>query len=67
MPPLQDKMLEYVEAGVRLGWLLDWQNRTATIYRQDETVETLSNPITVSGEDVLLGFTLDFRALVDDR
>jgi Uma2 family endonuclease len=60
-------MLEYVEAGVRLGWLLDWQNRTATIYRQDETVETLSNPITVSGEDVLLGFTLDFRALVDDR
>ncbi len=56
---LQTKMQDYQANGARLGWLLDPKNRTAEIYRSDRTIEVLSNPATLSGEDVLTGFTLN--------
>jgi Uma2 family endonuclease len=56
---LQTKMQDYRANGARLGWLLDPKNRTAEIYRSDRTVEVLSNPATLSGEAVLVGFTLN--------
>ena len=57
--PLQDKMQEYMENHVRLGWLIDIKNRKVEIYRQNQEVELLENPATLSGEDVLPGFVLD--------
>jgi Uma2 family endonuclease len=42
-----------------LGWLLDPKRRTVEVYRSDRAVEVLSNPATLSGEDVLTGFTLN--------
>jgi Uma2 family endonuclease len=57
--PLQDKMQEYMENQVRLGWLIDRKNRKVEIYRQNQEVELLENPATLSGEDVLPGFVLD--------
>ncbi|MEO1133325.1 MAG: Uma2 family endonuclease, partial [Cyanobacteria bacterium J06639_1] len=37
---LQEKMRDYVDAGVRLGWLIDPQNRKVEIYREgDRPVE----------------------------
>lgn len=57
--PLQDKMQEYIENHVRLGWLIDRKNRKVEIYRQNQEVELLENPATLSGEDVLPGFVLD--------
>ncbi|MEG3842085.1 Uma2 family endonuclease [Microcoleus sp. herbarium14] len=57
--PLQDKMQEYMENHVRLGWLIDRNNRKVEIYRQNQEVELLENPATLSGEDVLPGFVLD--------
>lgn len=59
MKPLRDKMTEYMENGVRLGWLIDRKNRKVEIYRQNREVEVLENPTTLSGEDVLPGFVLD--------
>ena len=53
---LEDKMLEYIENGARLGWLIDPANRRVTIYRVGEPVEHLENPDTVSGGPVLPGF-----------
>lgn len=57
--PLQDKMQEYMENHVRLGWLIDRSTRKVEIYRQNQEVELLENPATLSGEDVLPGFVLD--------
>ncbi|MCC3435062.1 MAG: Uma2 family endonuclease [Oscillatoriales cyanobacterium] len=57
--PLQDKMQEYMENQVRLGWLIDRKNRKVEIYRQNQELELLENPATLSGEDVLPGFVLD--------
>ncbi|MDA0674530.1 MAG: Uma2 family endonuclease [Cyanobacteria bacterium] len=55
---LQDKMQEYMDSGVRLGWLIDPLQQTATIYRQGQEPEVRSLPATLSGETVLPGFTL---------
>jgi Uma2 family endonuclease len=56
---LQEKMREYIANGAQLGWLIDPETRQVEIYRQGQEVETLDNPSTVSGEDVLPGFVLD--------
>ena len=60
---LQKKMKEYIENGVRLGWLIDPYKKRVHVYRADKTVEVLNNPKTVSGEDVLRGFELDLTEI----
>ncbi|MBX7172138.1 MAG: Uma2 family endonuclease [Pyrinomonadaceae bacterium] len=59
LPILQKKMREYIENGVRLGWLIDPEKQRVHIYRGDKTVEILDKPTIVSGENVLQGFELD--------
>jgi Uma2 family endonuclease len=60
---LQAKMREYIENGARLGWLIDIYEKKVQIYRGDKTVEVLDNPLQVSGEKVLPGFTLDLTEI----
>jgi len=55
----REKMQEYRENGVCLGWLIDPQTRTVEIYNIDREIEILQSPVTLSGEDVLPGFVLD--------
>lgn len=59
----QDKMAEYIENGVRLGWLIDLLEQKAHVYRANGEVEILDNPETVSGENVLPGFELNVREI----
>ena len=68
LPPFLAKMREWMDGGARLGWAIDPLNRQAHIYRvgQDEP-ELLENPDSLSGEDVLPGFTFQVRSLVFDR
>ncbi|NCR42418.1 MAG: Uma2 family endonuclease [Microcystis aeruginosa W13-11] len=56
---LQEKMQEYLDSGLRLGWLIDPINQQVAIYRQNQEVEIVSLPTTLSGEDVLPRFTLE--------
>lgn len=60
---LQNKMAEYIENGVRLGWLIDPAEKQVHIYRANGEVESLENPKKVSGEDVLIGFELSVREI----
>jgi Uma2 family endonuclease len=60
---LQAKMQEYIDNGVRLGWLIDTTNQQVAIYRQGKEVETLISPTTLSGEDILPGFILDLTKI----
>lgn len=55
---LQDKMLEYLDSGVCLGWLFNPQDQQVEIYRigQDKEIRTL--PTQLNGEEVLPGFIL---------
>jgi Uma2 family endonuclease len=58
---LQGKMVEYRDNGVRLGWLINPQDKQVEIYRQGKDVEILETPTILSGEDVLPGFVLDLE------
>ena len=56
----QEKMERWMANGVRLGWLIDPYDALVWIYRegQDEP-ELLERPETLSGEDVMVGLTVD--------
>lgn len=57
----QAKMQEYMNSGVRLGWLVDRDNHYVEIYRMNQPVEVLRNPEQLSGEDVLPEFVLNMN------
>ena len=62
---LQAKMEEYIENGVRLGWLvdpLDPEHRVY-VYRPNTSVEILEAPESLSGEPELPGFILDLQPI----
>ncbi|MBD2354198.1 Uma2 family endonuclease [Tolypothrix sp. FACHB-123] len=61
---LRRKMQEYIDNGVRLGWLIDPQNQCVEIYRPGQEVEILRSPISLSGEDILPGFVLDLANIL---
>lgn len=56
---LQEKMQEYLNSGLRLGWLINPQNQQVEIYRQNQPIEIVKLPATLSGENVLPGFILE--------
>lgn len=60
---LQNKMIEYLDNGVELGWLIEPSAKKVEIYRNGKRVEILNNPQTLSGEDILPGFTLDLTEI----
>ncbi|MHC5742231.1 MAG: Uma2 family endonuclease [Nostoc sp.] len=57
----QAKMGEYMDAKVRLDWLIDRKTRRVEIYRQGQPKEVLESPTSLSGENILPGFVLDLR------
>jgi Uma2 family endonuclease len=61
---LQAKMQEYLDNGVKLGWLIEPSVKTVEIYRSQQQVDILNNPQTLSGEEVLPGFILDLREIL---
>jgi Uma2 family endonuclease len=55
---LQDKMQEYIENGLRLGWLINPQDEQVEIYRSQQPVQVVQIQTKLSGEEVLPGFEL---------
>ena len=60
---LQNKMQEYMDNGVRLGWLIDPENKVVEIYRLNQPVEVIQNSSQIESEDVLKGFSLDLTKI----
>ena len=63
LPDVQDKMTEYLENGVLLGFLLDPRQRRVYVYRPGQDVEVLEEPESVSADPVLPGFVLDLTTI----
>ncbi|GCL58615.1 Uma2 family endonuclease [Microcystis aeruginosa] len=57
------KMQEYLDNGTRLGWLINRKTRQVEIYRQGQTVEILTNPESLSGENILPEFSLNLTLI----
>jgi Uma2 family endonuclease len=60
---VQQKMLEWIENGVQLGWLLDADNRTVYIYRPGRESERLVGPLRLEGEGPVAGFVLELESI----
>jgi Uma2 family endonuclease len=63
LPPLEDKMLEYIANGAQMAWLIDPIRKRVYVYRPNRNAEILEDPETVSGDPELPGFKLDVREL----
>ena len=59
---LREKMREYVEAGLRLGWLILPGSTQVEVYTPSD-VRVLDSPDTLSGDSVLPGFTLELALI----
>ena len=55
---LREKMQEYLDSGVRLGWMFNPQQQQVEIYRLGQEKEVRNLPTELSGEQVLPGFVL---------
>ena len=62
---LQDKMREYMNCGIRLGWLINPDAKQVEIYRQGQETEVLNNPQTLSGEDVMSNLSVSLEDIFD--
>ena len=51
------KVTEYLHRGVRLVWVIDAEARSVTIFRAPNEGRFLLEPATLTGEDVLPGFS----------
>lgn len=64
---LQDKMIEWMSNGVKLGWLIDVDEQKAYTYHSEgvqEAVEDFGSKL--SGKEVLPGFELNLSILKED-
>ncbi|GAB4200561.1 MAG: Uma2 family endonuclease [Coleofasciculaceae cyanobacterium] len=61
---LRLKMQEYLDNGLRLGWLIDPETQTVEVYRVNQPVEILSNPTEISAEHIMPGFVLSLAGIL---
>ena len=61
---LKEKMIEWIENGCELGWLVVPEDEITFIYRKDKTVSVQQFVEELSGEDVLVGFKLNLSQLI---
>ncbi|MBW4668600.1 MAG: Uma2 family endonuclease [Cyanomargarita calcarea GSE-NOS-MK-12-04C] len=60
---VQTKMIDYQRLGVKLGILVNPQNRTVEIYRLGQELQVLESPMSISCEDVMPGFVLSMNEI----
>jgi Uma2 family endonuclease len=60
---LQQKVTAYLDAGVRLTWLVDPDTRSVTVYRADGTGRLVRRNEALVGEDVLPGLSLPLERI----
>jgi Uma2 family endonuclease len=56
---LHEKMIEWIEAGVQLGWLIDSERKRVTVYKPDTMPADFDNLDSIAGEAPVAGFVLD--------
>jgi len=54
---IREKLEEYFARGVRMVWVVDPEDRTLTIYRSPDEGRIFHEKATITGDDVLPGFT----------
>ena len=61
---LQAKMLEYQRLGVKLGLLINPQDKQVEIYRSNREVKIMQSPDEIDCADIMPGFSLDLARIL---
>ncbi len=56
---VQKKMAEYMSCDIKLGWLINPDDKQVEIYRIGQDKEVLNNPSSLSGEDIMSNLVVD--------
>jgi Uma2 family endonuclease len=62
-PSVREKVREYLDAGVRLVWIVDPRRRTVTVYTPDGASRVVTDSEELDGGEVLPGFRLPLAEL----
>ncbi|MDE0018823.1 MAG: Uma2 family endonuclease [Candidatus Poribacteria bacterium] len=54
---IAEKVFAYLDAGTRLVWVIEPVSKTVTVYRSETDIETLTREDTLTGENVVPGFS----------
>lgn len=60
---LREKMREYIEQGVKLGWLIDQPSKSVEVYRPGQPPQRFENVESLSADPELPGFVLDLKVI----
>jgi len=60
---VQEKIGDYLRAGVKLVWVIDPEDQTVTVHAPDRTPRMLKNDANLTGEEILPGFSLPIATL----
>lgn len=55
---IREKVLDYLDAGSRMVWILDPRRRTVAVYRSSREIRILGAGEELTGEDVVPGFSV---------
>ncbi len=62
---IQEKVFAYLEAGTQLVWVLEPRAKTVTVYRSETDIKILTRNDTLSGEEVVAGFSCQVAELFE--
>jgi len=62
---VQSKVVEYLDAGTRLVWVIDPESKTVSVYRSLSSARVLTAKDTLDGADVLAGFSVAVQELFE--
>ena len=60
-----EKALTYLSAGTQLVWVIEPVAKTVTVYRSETDIKTLTREDTLTGEDVVEGFSCQVAQLFE--
>lgn len=64
---VEEKINDYLTAGVRLIWIISPKRRTATVYRPQTEAQTLTENDMLDGQDVVEGFQCSVARILNRR
>ena len=62
---VEEKVFAYLEAGTQLVWVLKPRSKTVTVYRSETDITLLTRNDTLTGENVIEGFSCQVAELFE--
>lgn len=62
---VEEKVFAYLEAGTRLVWVIKPRSKTVNVYRSETDITLLTRNDTLSGEEVIQGFSCQVAELFE--